>query len=304
MTRYREDTADDTTISYLSHRSDLHEQYLQKATQELNEIPELVPEKINQLKKLLSDEQRLYYSDKTEHLLRFLRAKKFDVNRTFNSIKRYYQVRKDRPQLFGNLTASRYIKFIEANIQIVLEQRDSSGSRVYLFRLQNCDMNLITVDDIFRINLMVMELISAEPETQISGVVIVVDMKSFSMQQHYTLLSPCYVKYSVDAVQESFPVRFKAFHVINEPFYFQTLYATMKPFMKPKMRKRIFFHGSKISSLHKYINREILPQEYGGLQPDNSKYWTKRLLSYEHKLKELSSYGYDKKPESETLNQS
>lgn len=39
--------------------------------------------------------------------------------------------------------------------------------------------------------------------------------------------------------QESFPLRFKGFHVVNQPFYFAALFAVVRPFLKEKMKRRV-----------------------------------------------------------------
>ena len=52
-------------------------------------------------------------------------------------------------------------------------------------------------------------------------------------------LSPHLAKKTVEVVQEAFPLRFKAFHVLHEPFYFDAILAVLKPFLKDKIRRRV-----------------------------------------------------------------
>lgn len=56
---------------------------------------------------------------------------------------------------------------------------------------------------------------------------------------HARYLSPHLAKRTVEVVQEAFPMRFKAFHVLHEPFYFDAILAMLKPFLKDKIRKRV-----------------------------------------------------------------
>lgn len=85
---------------------------------------------------------------------------------------------------------------------------------------------------------MALEHIVKEPETQIAGIVVVLDMQGLSLQ-HAKFFTPYYAKRMVELVQETFPLRFKGFHIVNEPFYFDAIMAVLKPFIKEKIRKRV-----------------------------------------------------------------
>jgi hypothetical protein len=83
-----------------------------------------------------------------------------------------------------------------------------------------------------------LEQIVREPETQIAGIVLILDMAGLSLQ-HAKFFTPYYAKKMVELVQETFPLRFKGFHIVNEPFYFDAVMAVLKPFLKEKIRKRV-----------------------------------------------------------------
>lgn len=96
----------------------------------------------------------------------------------------------------------------------------------------------MTIDEIFRTNVLALEHVVREPETQIAGLVVLLDMGGLSLQ-HVKFFTPYYAKKMVELVQETFPLRFKGFHVINEPFYFDAVMTVLKPFLKEKIRKRV-----------------------------------------------------------------
>lgn len=91
---------------------------------------------------------------------------------------------------------------------------------------------------------------------------------------HARYLSPHLAKRTVEVVQEAFPMRFKAFHVLHEPFYMDAILSVLKPFLKDKIRRRIHLHGNDLNSLYKHIPRDCLPagklksQGVGGVEAE------------------------------------
>lgn len=96
----------------------------------------------------------------------------------------------------------------------------------------------MSIEDIFRTNILALEQIVREAETQVAGTVVILDMAGLSLH-HARFFTPYYAKRTVDVVQETFPLRFKGFHVVNEPFYFDAIMAVLKPFLKDKIKKRV-----------------------------------------------------------------
>lgn len=53
-------------------------------------------------------------------------------------------------------------------------------------------------------NLLMLEIISENPETQLAGMVGIADFTGFKWREHYTFLSPYYAKKSAETIQVSF----------------------------------------------------------------------------------------------------
>lgn len=95
------------------------------------------------------------------------------------------------------------------------------------------------------------------------------------------------------ALQDGYPVRFKGIHVLNNTSLWGLLYNIARPLLKEKQKLRFHLHGNDLASLHKYIPREILPKQYGGLTGDFSPQWiVEQLFSNHQKILENSYYGY------------
>lgn len=77
-----------------------------------------------------------------------------------------------------------------------------------------------------------------DPRTQIGGLTVLLDMVGVSFA-HAKFLSPHLGKRTVEVVQEAFPMRFKAFHILHQPMYFDAILAILRPFLKEKIRRRV-----------------------------------------------------------------
>ncbi|GJQ82976.1 hypothetical protein Trydic_g15796 [Trypoxylus dichotomus] len=244
------------------------------------------------LKILIAKDYNIDIPEDDEFLLRFLRARKFDSRKAFEMIQRYYLMKLKCPELFRCPLPSECEAVFQLQAQNMLSKRDQFGRRVYIIRVDNFDSSRATIDEIFRTNVLALEHMARETETQIAGLVVVLDMSGLALN-HAKFFTPYYAKKTVQLVQETFPLRFKGFHIINEPFYFDAIMAVLKPFLKEKMKKRIYLHGSDVTSLHAFIGPEILPAEYGGTAGSfDNRPWYLELLANEEYFKNIDKFGY------------
>ncbi|XP_055545875.1 retinaldehyde-binding protein 1-like [Wyeomyia smithii] len=284
-------------LEYEMNRN-LDSKFREKAEKELGEIGgEMTYAKIRQLRQQLSvyaehHQRGLGRRRDDSFLLRFLRAKKFDVDKAFKMIQKYYKMKDEYPEIFKVSPPSEMKFMLEMQIQCMLPKKDDNGRQFYLFRVEKCDPYKIPVDYVFRSNVLALEDAVRNPETQIGGLVVLLDMAGLGFA-HARYLSPHLARKTVEVIQEAFPMRFKAFHVLHEPFYFDAILAVLKPFLKDKIRRRIHLHGNSLSSLHKYIAKDVLPVEYGGTLPpfDNTE-WRTNILDNEQYFIDLETYNH------------
>lgn len=92
--------------------------------------------KVKQLRELIiSSEIHHRGREDDAFLLRFLRAKKFDVEKAFKMIQKYYCMKEHSPELFHVSPPSDLKNMLEMQIQCMLNTKDQHGRQVYLFRV-------------------------------------------------------------------------------------------------------------------------------------------------------------------------
>lgn len=145
----------------------------------------------------------------------------------------------------------------------------------------NKDLPTPNVAELMKLVLMIGDVRLKEELMGVAGDVYILDA-SVATPSHFAKFTPALVKKFLVCVQEAYPVKLKEVHVVNISPLVDTIVNFVKPFIKEKIRNRIFMH-SDLNTLYEYIPREILPAEYGGdagpLQNIHET-WIKKLEEY------------------------
>uniref|UniRef100_H3BCC9 Retinaldehyde binding protein 1b n=1 Tax=Latimeria chalumnae TaxID=7897 RepID=H3BCC9_LATCH len=131
---------------------------IQKAKDELNETEEKRESAVKQLRDMILEKEDSgdalektvmeRVKDKDDvFFLRFIRARKYDVNRAFELLKGYVRFREQYPELFENLTPEAVRSTVEAGYPGILTSRDKYGRVVLLFNIEGWDYEEITFDE-------------------------------------------------------------------------------------------------------------------------------------------------------------
>ncbi|XP_046438130.1 alpha-tocopherol transfer protein-like [Daphnia pulex] len=224
-------------------------------------------DEVNGLMRLraLVDESTLEHPIKEELLLCFLRARKYNVDRAFKSLKNYLKMVKNYPELFTNLSAFKLRFQLKEQLQLVYKSRDKQGRRIFIFRAGRWNPKECSLDDIFRCNLFCLQQLASNLDSQINGIVAIVDLENLGLHQarHFT---PSYAKKIADLLIETFPISFQIIHIVNQNWIVHTLMSIIWPFLSAKIQKRMLYHGSCWASLHEYVDVADLPEDYGGFR--------------------------------------
>ncbi|ESO83200.1 hypothetical protein LOTGIDRAFT_133798 [Lottia gigantea] len=253
---------------YGKFTSSLSEASLEKAATELNENPSTRDLEIKTLRERVKSYPGLKARLDSAFLLRFLRAKKFDQERAFKTLLSFYQMRVDSTDLFKDMVPSSVKSILDNQAVGVLDHPDKEGRKVIIVRPGKCkwNPNEAPVNDMFKTLYLTLSKVIEDEEIQIHGLAVIVELGEISWT-HAKAISPLYAKRMSGLLQEAFPARIKSIHYVNEPVFFDVIFAIIKQFLKEKILKRLHFHGKNVTELHEYIDPQYLPEEFQGQGP-------------------------------------
>ncbi|XP_070539581.1 alpha-tocopherol transfer protein-like [Ptychodera flava] len=240
-------------VSALPYKCTLSETSLEKAKRELNEDPATRQQKLNELRDLFKNRPDINFRLDDAFLLRFLRNKKFDVDRTLKALIHYYKVRRDYREIFDNYKPSAVRDTLNFQHDFICPSRDKEGRVVFVTRIGLMDEYDVT--EVVKAQLLLLETLLCDEEVQVNGMVYAVDWaKLSSKDMKYT--SPMMLKKVTDVYL-------------------------------------IHFHGDEYGSLHEHVPSAMLPCELGGQLPgyDNTE-WVNKILAAEEDFVYYNQFGF------------
>ncbi|RZF48646.1 hypothetical protein LSTR_LSTR010736 [Laodelphax striatellus] len=272
---------------------DISKELRVRAEEELRETGEKMRENLAKLRQMVLAEKNLHARTDDIFLAGFLRARKHDVDKAFQCLKNYYQFKASYPNFYTYTTPSENSYLYDMAHFSSLPGVDRKGRRMCALFAARMDLDKSPLDETFQLGTTVFEIMLQDPHLQITGTVAILDLKDLSLYQQARLATPTCAWHLANIVQDKIPLRLKAVHVVNQPFYFNAIYAVFKPFLKKKLRKRIFLHGTDFDSLHKHVDPEGLPAEWNGKRGPFTNRATRAIIKMnEHKFKEWKQFTY------------
>ncbi|EGW31944.1 phosphatidylinositol/phosphatidylcholine transfer protein Sec14p [Spathaspora passalidarum NRRL Y-27907] len=223
--------------------------------------------------------QELGYKSRLDDasMLRFLRARKFDLEK---SLEMFVNCEKWREE-FGVNTILQDFHYQEKPIVASMypqyyHKTDKDGRPVYFEELGKVDlyqMLKITTQERMLKNLvweyesMVqyrLPACSRQAGYLVETSCTILDLKGISVSSAYSVIG--YVREASKIGQDYYPERMGKFYLINAPFGFATAFKLFKPFLDPVTVSKIFILSSSYQKeLLKQIPPQNLPTKFGGL---------------------------------------
>ncbi|CAL1283522.1 unnamed protein product [Larinioides sclopetarius] len=264
------------------------------AFEELGETTEVRQSSLKKLKELINEEQGFCPLLDDEFLLRFLRAKKFDVSRAFSTLKNYYAFKVRYSGVVTDFLPKDLRSLFETDKVFLSPKRGPNGEGILVSFIGSFDIESFTVEQHFAATLISAEIGMETDASQVCGSRLIIDMQGMSWRKLRHYINPSFVSSVARCIQDVMPCRICGIHAVHEPIYFGSAYQAIKPLLSKKLKERIHFHSSDLSSLHKILPPETLPEELGGyLDKKDFQNFRSIVLQNNDLMERINTYMYN-----------
>ncbi|XP_046573182.1 alpha-tocopherol transfer protein-like [Haliotis rubra] len=275
-----------------NYKCTLSPELLEKAKKELTEDHDTLKQEIQTIRERILRCPGLKPRVDDRFLIKFLRARKFDQERTYSLIINYYTMKKENEDIYTNMTPKCIKPLLDTQLVTVLPKPSKLGETVIVFRPGRWDPEKYPMEDIYRASFLINSAVVESEEAQVNGVRYINDLSDFGWV-HAKNFTPTFAKKFSTMIQDAFPMRVKGIHYLHQPSVFEYVFSMIKPFLKEKLRKRLHFLGDKVEGLHEYIDPENLPEEYAGKLPSlDSPEFIDRLVARDQEFEDDAKFGF------------
>ncbi|XP_057666280.1 retinol-binding protein pinta-like [Diorhabda carinulata] len=273
------------------------------------EIQKFAEENINETKEnrengmkeitrwLIEEKPNLNARLEPRYIIPFLRLSKFNIEDAKVRLINYYNLRRDNAIWFTNRDPKlpELEEIIKLGVFVPLKQL-YKNQMVVIIRTAAHNPKIHSQETIFKVDHMILDVAALfEFEiAQIFGLISVFDMNGVTFW-HAKALTPNIVKRAVAAWQH-YHIASKSYEFINSPGYLNVILNIFKSFMTDSMKKSTKVHTNGLKSLHTFVDKEILPEEYGGSAgklEDLINFWHDKVLSKRDWFLEDNKYRSD-----------
>lgn len=264
---------------YVCQLSKIEKDY---AAANLNETDDNRSQKIEEIREWILKHDNLHACTDDFFILRFLRASKFNIEKTKYKLWNYYEQRSNIPEWYANKDPflAELQDMFKLGVFLPMRKFDNEGRLVVLIRVAAHDPSKQKLADMLKASLMILDLAIRENESvSLHGVIAIMDLEGISLG-HALQFPPNVIKKLVHAWQGCYPLRIQALEFINSPTYVNVILNVFKSFMTNKLKQRIHVHTRGKKTFFDTVQHDILPIEYGGTDGsinDLKDYWKNRV---------------------------
>lgn len=181
----------------------------------------------------------------------------------------YYKYRKKFSHLLDYFHPQYVKDILDAGLFGLLPHCMYDGTFVFSVIPSRWDYHGTNYNDPYKTFLLVLEKLLENEEVQVHGLAVFDNLEHSSVYMGYAFMRAEAVQSgALVELQDAFPLRFKGFHMLNQPWYISIIMKVVRPFLKQKHRDRIQAHGSDVSTLRTLMDPSHLPENFGGDAPE------------------------------------
>lgn len=244
-----------------------------RAKAEFNMTDEVTRTHIQELKLYLKQQKHLPDHlegvNEDDWLENYLILNKNNLAKTKENLEIYFKLKEILPETYQERDATSPImdKSFRSTCVAWCPKLDKNGNRVVIYgHISNSasDFNVIALGN----RLVLMVDVFLKEGVDWSSIVLVADMSKTKLG-HLTKYPILLMKKFFDFAWKAYPERIAQIHIVHPPVYLEYVLALFRPFLKEKIKNRIKVH-SKLESFYEYVDKSLLPSDYGGDLPYTS----------------------------------
>ncbi|XP_045468133.1 alpha-tocopherol transfer protein-like [Harmonia axyridis] len=229
-------------------------------------------------------------------LLNFLRSCYFSLERTKQKIDRYFTVRAAIPEFYRDWDIKRpeLVAITSVGQACAMPKLTPEGRRVMILRGFDKNMETPNVTHFIRIAFMFADIRIKEESHGVSGDVYIFDASILTAGHFAKAANPVIFKKFLFCLK-AYPIKVKEIHVVNANSMVDIVINWIMLLVKEKYRKLVHVHTS-IETLHDYIPKDVLPEEYGGTCGSSKNFteqWIKKLEAHTDWFKKRENFKAD-----------
>ncbi|KAI9140807.1 CRAL-TRIO domain-containing protein [Paraphysoderma sedebokerense] len=198
----------------------------------------------------------------TDLLLRYLRARKFDVRAAFNMLLETSLWRsKSHLQLIIEKGERAIAKNLLASGEAFYYKVDKLGRPVIYINVKNHLRSVNTQEELERFLKYQIEIGVIILKRPADAATLVFNMNGMSINN----MDISFVKYLSATMQAYYPESLGAALVVDAPWLFNGFWKVIQGFLDPKVQQKV--HFIKLSQLKNFIHEHDIPQDLGGTDP-------------------------------------
>lgn len=222
----------------------------------------LIEKKLVEFRKRMDKSSLLkQYHCEDELLVKFLRARAYDVKKSCEVLSFYVSLIQSKPELFTMEFDMR--KAMEQEIYFISNGRSCDGAAIIVIKVRNWKPKVIDIFEMLRLAVLECETMVLDEEIQEKGFHTIIDASGLTLYQIYQF-GLWNVKLLSDLSDRALPMLIKKVHVVFQNYLVDMAYNMFKPFLSEEFKQRIHFHGRNLPQLHECCPPDALPSDFGG----------------------------------------